>query len=83
MIVETSAGLSFDALSQRLHPAESRIRKLAAATPVHEALTTMRETRQHLAVVTGLGAGPAVVTLADVLGRLFPRREDRVPAPAG
>jgi CBS domain containing-hemolysin-like protein len=58
--------------------------ELDAATPVHEALTTMRETRQHLAVVTGLGAGPAVVTLADVLGRLFPGRESgRVPAPAG
>lgn len=58
--------------------------ELAAATPVHEALTTMRETRQHLAVVTGLGAGPAVVTLADVLGRLLPRREGRpAPAPAG
>lgn len=57
---------------------------LASSTPVHEALTTMRETRQHLAVVTGLEGGPAVVTLADVLGRLFPRRDDasRVPAPA-
>jgi CBS domain containing-hemolysin-like protein len=58
--------------------------ELDAATAVHEALTTMRETRQHLAVVTGLGAGPAVVTLADVLGRLFPRGEaERVPAPTG
>ncbi|WP_300973159.1 ATP-dependent DNA ligase [Sphingomonas sp. LHG3406-1] len=33
LIVETLEGLSFDALSQRLHPAESRVRKLAAATP--------------------------------------------------
>ena len=33
LIIETPAGLSFDALSQRLHPAESRIRKLAAETP--------------------------------------------------
>ncbi|GAA3999482.1 ATP-dependent DNA ligase [Sphingomonas humi] len=33
LIIETAAGLSFDALSQRLHPAESRIRKLAAETP--------------------------------------------------
>lgn len=58
--------------------------ELDAATPVHEALTTMRENRQHLAVVTGLGSGPAVVTLADVLGRLFPRRETRPAAvPAG
>ena len=33
LIIETPSGLSFDALSQRLHPAESRIRKLAAETP--------------------------------------------------
>ncbi len=32
----------------------------------------MRETRNHLAVVD-LGNGPAVVTLTDVLQRLFPR----------
>lgn len=56
--------------------------ELAGGTPVHEALTTMRETRQHLAVVTGLGDGPAVVTLADVLGRLLPRRQDETTEPA-
>lgn len=33
LIIETPQGLNFDALSQRLHPAESRIRKLAAETP--------------------------------------------------
>jgi ATP-dependent DNA ligase len=33
LVVPTALGLSFDALSQRLHPAESRIRKLAAETP--------------------------------------------------
>ena len=33
LVVPTPEGLSFDALSQRLHPAESRIRKLAAGTP--------------------------------------------------
>lgn len=33
LVIETAQGLSFDALSQRLHPAESRIRKLAATTP--------------------------------------------------
>jgi ATP-dependent DNA ligase len=33
LVIETEAGLSFDALSQRLHPAESRIRKLALETP--------------------------------------------------
>lgn len=33
LIIETAQGLSFDALQMRLHPAESRIRKLAAETP--------------------------------------------------
>ena len=33
LIIETAGGLSFDALQMRLHPAESRIRKLAAETP--------------------------------------------------
>ncbi|WP_194908268.1 CNNM domain-containing protein [Quadrisphaera sp. INWT6] len=47
---------------------------LAATTPVHEALTTMRETRNHLVVVTGEGGGAVgVVTLTDLLRRLFPR----------
>lgn len=42
-----------------------------AATPVHEVLTRMRATRTHLAVVA-TEAGPAVVTLDDVVGRLLP-----------
>jgi ATP-dependent DNA ligase len=33
LVVELGGHLSFDALQMRLHPAESRIRKLAAATP--------------------------------------------------
>ena len=33
LVIETPGGLSFDALQLRLHPAESRIRKLAAETP--------------------------------------------------
>jgi len=33
LIIVTGGGLSFDALQMRLHPAESRIRKLAAETP--------------------------------------------------
>jgi ATP-dependent DNA ligase len=33
LVIPTGAGLSFDALQLRLHPAESRVRKLAAATP--------------------------------------------------
>lgn len=46
--------------------------RLDADTPVYAALTTMRETRNHLAVVNGAG-GLGVVTLNDVLLRLFPR----------
>jgi CBS domain containing-hemolysin-like protein len=50
---------------------------LAADTTVHAALKAMRETRNHLAVVTDGdtegGAVIGVVTLADVLRRLFPR----------
>ncbi len=46
--------------------------RLAATMPVYAALATMRETRNHLALVTG-DDGERVVTLADVLLRLFPR----------
>jgi len=48
--------------------------ELAADVPLHTALTSMRETGNHLAVVRhGDGAGYGVVTLADVLRRLLPR----------
>jgi ATP-dependent DNA ligase len=33
LVIETAGGLAFDALQSRLHPAESRIKKLAAAIP--------------------------------------------------
>jgi ATP-dependent DNA ligase len=33
LVIETAEGLSFDALSQRLHPAASRVAKLSAETP--------------------------------------------------
>lgn len=33
IVIPARGGLSFDALLQRIHPAESRVRKLAAATP--------------------------------------------------
>ncbi|MCW2619904.1 MAG: hypothetical protein JWR28_3053 [Modestobacter sp.] len=45
---------------------------LDADTPVHAALKSMRETRNHLAVVTDAGSVIGVITLADVLRRLFP-----------
>jgi CBS domain containing-hemolysin-like protein len=46
---------------------------LHADTTVHAALKSMRETRNHLAVVTEAGAVVGVITLADVLRRLFPQ----------
>jgi CBS domain containing-hemolysin-like protein len=56
---------------------------LAADTTVHRALTAMRETRNHLAVVTVDGAVVGVVTLSDVLRRLFPQAAGSTPSPAG
>jgi ATP-dependent DNA ligase len=41
LVIEISGRLSFDALQMRLHPAESRIRKLAAATPARLVLFDM------------------------------------------
>lgn len=46
---------------------------LASTTPLHTALASMRETRNHLAVVPDEQGGHAVVTIADVLARIFPR----------
>ncbi|SCX55147.1 Hemolysin, contains CBS domains [Klenkia marina] len=48
---------------------------LPAGTPVATALRRMQETRNHLAVVTDGGRVAGVVTLADVLRRLFPQSE--------
>lgn len=45
---------------------------LPGDTPVYTALTAMRETRNHLAVVTEDDAFVGVITLTDVLARLFP-----------
>jgi CBS domain containing-hemolysin-like protein len=53
---------------------------LAADTTVHAALTAMRETRNHLALVTGVDGVVGVVTLSDVLRRLFPEPADGVAA---
>lgn len=46
---------------------------LTTATPVYEALATMRNTRSHIAVVRdGDGRLVGLITLADVLARLMP-----------
>ncbi|NMR21155.1 hemolysin family protein [Cellulomonas fimi] len=52
---------------------------IGADTPVYSALTAMRESRNHLAVVSDAETFVGVVTLADVLSRLFPRTT--APAP--
>jgi CBS domain containing-hemolysin-like protein len=46
---------------------------LDAGTTVYAALTAMRESRNHLAVLTDGGRVHGVITLADVLRRLFPQ----------
>jgi CBS domain containing-hemolysin-like protein len=48
---------------------------LEADTTVHAALKAMRETRNHLAVITDGGAVLGVIALSDVLRRLFPQPE--------
>ena len=46
---------------------------LEADATVYAALKAMRESRNHLAVVTDAGAVVGVITLTDVLRRLFPQ----------
>ncbi|WP_221760880.1 hemolysin family protein [Kibdelosporangium aridum] len=45
---------------------------LSATTPIYAALSTMRETRNHLALVEADGALAGLVTLDDVLNQLLP-----------
>jgi CBS domain containing-hemolysin-like protein len=52
---------------------------LEAATTVHAALTDMRETGNHLALVTDGGAVLGVITLSDVLRRLVPQPATAAP----
>jgi CBS domain containing-hemolysin-like protein len=49
---------------------------LSSAVPVYEALRTMRETREHLAVVLDADGNPVgLITLTDGLDRLMPTSE--------
>nr|WP_269330166.1 hemolysin family protein [Kineosporia babensis] len=62
-------------------PAESLARpvyQLPVETKVFQAMNQMRETRNHLAAVTEDGRFVGVITLADLLERLFP---ESVPEP--
>src|SRR5581483_11106062 len=43
LLIAADGGFSFEALQMRLHPAESRIRKLAASSPATLALFDMLE----------------------------------------
>ncbi len=61
------------------HPAEEsaapfarEVFTLDATTTLHAALTLMRQTQNHLAIVTTDGRPAAVITLADILKQLFP-----------
>lgn len=58
--------------------------RLPTDTTVYAALARMRESSHQLAVVTGAGATAdrmvGLVTIADLLHRLFPGREQAVPA---
>lgn len=53
---------------------------LTGDTPVYAALRQMRETSNELAVVTDGAGVVGVVTLADMLGRLFPDPEETTSA---
>jgi CBS domain containing-hemolysin-like protein len=46
--------------------------RLPADTPVYRALHTMRQTRNHLALIVDDGAVVGLITLTDVLQRLLP-----------
>lgn len=51
--------------------------RLDAGTTVHAALAVMRQTRNHLALVTDHDRAVGVVTLADVLNQLLPQRQSQ------
>lgn len=46
--------------------------EVATSLPLHQALRAMRDTSTHLALVTGNGRELGVVSLTDILPRLFP-----------
>jgi CBS domain containing-hemolysin-like protein len=64
---DTMSGAEPKAAGAAMRP----IFRLDADTPVYSALAAMRESRNHLAVVD-TELGPGVVTMTDVLLRLFP-----------
>ncbi|WP_458690638.1 hemolysin family protein [Nocardia tengchongensis] len=59
--------------------------RLTRTMPVYEALSTMRETRSHIALVTDPGTHVSIglITIADVLERLLPAAGAMAETPVG
>jgi ATP-dependent DNA ligase len=79
LVIELSGRLSFDALQMRLHPAESRVRKLSAATPARLVLFDMLVATNGKAL-TGVPLSRRR-TLLEAFGRKFGRPGRLVVSP--
>lgn len=71
-VVHVRDTLSATDISEPALPFARPTFELAGGTLVHEALATMRETQNHLVVVTEQGRPVGVVTLSDILTRILP-----------
>ncbi len=85
LIIEVDGALSFEALQLRLHPAESRIRKLAAATPARLMLFDCLEVGANALIERPLAERRAALeafhaSLGHEDVRLSPRTLDRAMA---
>jgi ATP-dependent DNA ligase len=87
LVIETPRGIEFDTLQMRLHPAESRIRKLAGETPA--TLIAFDLLREDGADLSGEPLRARRKRLEAVIGKagearllLSPRTEDRTAAAA-
>ncbi len=75
-VVHVRDTLAASSPAQPALPYARDLYELPASTPVHEALASMRETQNHLVLVTDPNAAPRVVTLADILTRILPMAPD-------
>ena len=71
-VVHVRDTLSAGDISEPALPFARPVFELAARTPVHEALATMRETKNHLIIVKEQGKTAGVITLGDILTRILP-----------